>query len=228
VNIFVYADESGVFDKAHNQVFVFGGLILLGKDEKDTARRRYISAERVQRKAGAGSGHQELKAIYLSNKQKASMFRAMNPYRRFGVIVRQTRVLDEIFDDRKSKQRYLDYVFKRGLKAALIELIDDGCIQKDGVESIYVFMDEHTTATNGRYEMQEGPENEFKRGTFNQQWNTFWPPLFPAMKSVEFCLRDSCQDALIRAADITANRLYYAAVHGRDDMSDSISYMTLP
>ena len=27
MNIFVYADESGVFDRIHNDVFVFGGLI---------------------------------------------------------------------------------------------------------------------------------------------------------------------------------------------------------
>lgn len=35
MNIFVYADESGVFDRIHNDVFVFGGLIFLGNDERD-------------------------------------------------------------------------------------------------------------------------------------------------------------------------------------------------
>lgn len=27
MNIFVYSDESGVFDKIHNKIFVFGGAI---------------------------------------------------------------------------------------------------------------------------------------------------------------------------------------------------------
>ena len=35
MNIFVYADESGVLDPKHNEYFVFGGLIFLGKDAKD-------------------------------------------------------------------------------------------------------------------------------------------------------------------------------------------------
>lgn len=46
MNLFVYGDESGVFDKAHNDLFVFGGLIFLDKESKDTAYRKYISAER--------------------------------------------------------------------------------------------------------------------------------------------------------------------------------------
>ena len=28
MEIYVYSDESGVFDKVHNELFVFGGLIL--------------------------------------------------------------------------------------------------------------------------------------------------------------------------------------------------------
>lgn len=72
-------------------------------------------------------------------------------------------------------------------------------------------MDEHTTATNGRYELREALENEFKNGTYNMTWEKYFPPLFPGMKSVDLKLKDSKQDALIRAADIVANRLYWAA-----------------
>ena len=32
MNIYVYSDESGVFDKEHNDYVVFGGLILLGTE----------------------------------------------------------------------------------------------------------------------------------------------------------------------------------------------------
>ena len=35
MNIYVYSDESGVFDKEHNDYFVFGGLILLGTEDKE-------------------------------------------------------------------------------------------------------------------------------------------------------------------------------------------------
>ena len=45
MNIFIYSDESGVFDKIHNEYFVFGGLILLGKDSKEEWERLYRNAE---------------------------------------------------------------------------------------------------------------------------------------------------------------------------------------
>ena len=31
MDLYIYSDESGVFDKAHNEIFVYGGLIFLGK-----------------------------------------------------------------------------------------------------------------------------------------------------------------------------------------------------
>lgn len=229
MSIFVYADESGVFDREHNDVFVFGGLIFLSREERDIARRRYQSAEKKMRKSGAANGHGEMKAIYLNNKQKSSMYRSMNPYHRFGVVVRQKQVNENIFANRKSKQRYLDYAFKRGVKSALEYLLFVGELSSDEVDNIYVYMDEHTTATDGRYELRESLETEFKIGTFNGTWNKFFPPLFPGMNTVEFQLRDSCQDALVRAADITANRLFYAARSGRYNLvNNSMVFLTLP
>ena len=41
MNIYVYSDESGVFDKEHNEYFVFGGLILLGTGDKEIWSRKY-------------------------------------------------------------------------------------------------------------------------------------------------------------------------------------------
>ena len=39
MDIYVYSDESGVFDSAHNSWFVFGGVMFLSKDAKDIAAR---------------------------------------------------------------------------------------------------------------------------------------------------------------------------------------------
>ena len=44
MNIFIYSDESGVFDKVHNKYFVFGGIMFLSKDERDNFNRKYINA----------------------------------------------------------------------------------------------------------------------------------------------------------------------------------------
>lgn len=35
MNIYIYSDESGVFDKKHNNIYVFGGVIIIGSKEKE-------------------------------------------------------------------------------------------------------------------------------------------------------------------------------------------------
>ena len=187
MDIYVYSDESGVFDKVHNNVFVFGGLFLLGKASKDEWSRRYIAAERAIR--GKYAAQAELKASYVSNKDKHKLVRSLNNCFKFGVVVQQQRVMDRIFTSKKDKQRYLDYVYKIGLKRALESLMHDGLIAKDEVENLHVYVDEHTTATNGRYELREGLEQEFKNGTYNWNYGIFYEPLFSGLKGVDlhFC-----------------------------------------
>ena len=71
-----------------------------------------------------------------------------------------------------------------------------------------MFADEHTTATNGRYELKESLEQEFKHGTYNYNYSKFFEPLFPNLQSVEVNYCNSAKVTLVRAADITANKLY--------------------
>ena len=77
------------------------------------------------------------------------------------------------------------------------------------VERLYFFVDEHTTATNGIYELRESLEQEFRSGTYNFNYTSFFPPLFPNLQEVrlEFC--NSSSKLLVRAADIVANHVYY-------------------
>lgn len=42
MDLFVYSDESGVFDYKHNKIFTFGGLIFIGKEQKDIATRKFL------------------------------------------------------------------------------------------------------------------------------------------------------------------------------------------
>lgn len=213
MNIFVYSDESGVFDVAHNRIYVYGGVILLGKEHRDIQSRKYHHVERTIRESAGYSIDVELKASMLENKHKAKIYRSLNNVNKFGAIIDQNRVNDNIFAHKKDKQRYLDYVYKISLKHALSNMIHNGSIHPEDVNNIYIFADEHTTATNGRYDLQEGLEAEFKRGTFNYNYHTFFPPLFPDMNSVTVNYRDSSTTTLIRAADIIANKIYHRAIH---------------
>ena len=217
MDIFVYSDESGVFDREHNEYFVFGGLLFLSKEEKDLFARKYIHAEKCLREKPDYQEFREIKASVISNADKGKLFRSTNNCYRFGIVVCQSKLNLHIFDNKKSKQRYLDYAFKIGLKNYLLHLINEDILDPSTVNDIHVFADEHSTATNGRYELQESLLNEFKHGTFNYSWNTFFEPVFPAMGSltVEYC--DSSKRTLIRAADIIANKVYHSAITGTLD-----------
>ena len=232
MNIFVYSDESGVLDKVHNDIFTFGGLMFLSKDEKDIASRKYHAAERIIRSSG-DYGDVEIKASTIIAKEKRKLYRSLNGFYKFGVVVDQQTVQDEIMKDKKSKQRYLDYVFKIGVKRLLEELIRRGRIDQGAVENMYFFADEHSTSTNGFYELRESLEEEFKRGMFARDFSKFFPPLFPKVKTVllEFC--NSANVILVRAADIVANRIYHDAISGKcqnnfNDNSNKLFITRLP
>lgn len=211
MNLFIYSDESGVFDPVHEDYFVFGGLIYISKEQKDTEARKYRNVEKcIQYKYPKG---QELKACYISNKDKGKIFRSLNNSFKFGVVIDLKKVHKAICNSKKTKQRYLDYAYKIVLKKSLQSLELDGKIDLNKIENIYIYVDEHVTATDGRYELREAIEQEFKHGTFNASWNHFYEPITPNVRSIhlEFC--NSAVKPLIRAADIVANRLYFNANH---------------
>jgi hypothetical protein len=211
INIFVYSDESGVFDKYHEDYFIYGGVLFLSPDDRDTWSRKFIAAENNVRLSEKIAAPAEVKASNISNRSKLKLYSALANAERFGAVISQKRLNDHLFSDKKTKQRYLDWAFKMAVKRKLEHLISTGLIDPAEVEYINFFADEHTTATNGRYELRESLEQELKFGTYNWNWSTYHEPLFPTLKNVNLEYCNSAKKTLIRAADIVANRLYYLA-----------------
>ena len=210
MNIFIYSDESGVFDNVHNDYFVFAGIMFLSKEEKDVATHKYMKAEKTIRIIEEiNDRNQEIKASSISNKSKGKLFRSLNQIEKFGVVIDEKRILQKIWLYKKSKQRYLDWAYKMALKKKFEYMIENGQLDPDSVENLYVFVDEHSTATDGKYELRESLEQEFKYGTYNLNFSHFYPPIFSNLKSVTLHFCNSSSQPLIRAADIVANKLFY-------------------
>lgn len=209
MNIYVYSDESGVFDKVHNDFFVFGGIICIGNDSKEVWSRRYSSVEKAIKNQNHFSKDKEVKATTVSNRDKNKLFRSLGQCYKFAVVIKEKCVLDRIFNSKKDKQRYMDYAYKIAVKRAFEELISQNVITPTNVERIYFFVDEHTTATNGCYELRESLEQEFKLGTYNYNYGVYYPPIFPDVQEINLKYCNSATTLLIRAADIVANKIYY-------------------
>ena len=211
MDLYIYSDESGVFDCKHEAYFVFGGLICFSEEEKNIESRKYIHVENTIRNNSSFSKGEELKACKLSNKKKYNIYRSLHNVYKFAVVVNQNRVLDKVFLTKKHRQRYLDFCYKIVLKKALLFLINQKRIKKQDIENIFIYCDQHTTATNGLYELREGLLNEFKYGTFNMEYDVFYDPILPSIKSLNVSYCNSKKVTLIRAADIIANYVYHTA-----------------
>lgn len=220
MNLFIYSDESGVFDKKHNDYFIFGGIICFGTNQKEKIARRYRSIEKLLKVHCKFNENEELKACRVSNKIKYKLYKSLNRTFKFCVLIKQKQIINSVFENPKHKQRYLDYAYKICLKKCLKSLVEHDLINPYLIENIYVSVDEHHTATDGLYELRENLLNEFKYGTFNDEWNVCYEPVFPGMKDmhVQFC--DSSKTLLVRAADIVANHFYHLAIRGNGIIPD--------
>ena len=212
----IYSDESGVFDKIHDDTFVFGGIILNATvDEVSKAASLYKNIESTLKKKSEYDNINELKAVNLSFHDRRWVFSKLTPLYKFGTIIELQRVKDEMFINKKIKQRYQDFAYKLGVKNAFESMLKSNLVNKYDELRFEFFVDAHHTATDGRYELHEALLQEFKDGTVNYNTMHYFPPLFPNTVSLNLHLADSKTNLLVRAADIVANRIYYETKHAR-------------
>ena len=211
----IFSDESGVFDNIHERYFVFGGFILnASKGEVSKLASLYKSIECILRQKQEYKSVGELKANNLTNHDRRFVFSKMKSFFKFGIVIDLSEVLPRIFTDKKSKLRYQDFAYKIGIKRAFEYLINTGVLSPEDDITLHFFVDEHHTATNGRYELEESLLQEFKEGSYNFNYMKYHKPLFPNMNKLNLKMENSAQSLLIRAADIVANRLYYEKERG--------------
>lgn len=228
MNIFIYSDESGVFDNIHNDFFVFGGLVFLSKESRDICSRKYISIEKLIRNNANLSNNIEIKATSISNKHKGKLFKSLNSFEKFGVIINQKKIHEKIFKNKKHKQRYLDFAYKIAIKRKFEFLIKNKQINPYDIEGLYFYIDEHQTATDARYELRESMLQEFKEGMFTSDYRSFKDPIFPNLKHLEVKFCNSKKNSLVRAADMVSNKLYYSIIHNKDISIDNFYFIYLP
>lgn len=99
MELYIYSDESGVLDKIHNNYYTYGGLIFTSKEDRDVYSRKYLSAER--KIANTYEKGIELKACRIKNKDKSKLYKVVRPCVKFGSIIDQKKLLDQLFDNKK-------------------------------------------------------------------------------------------------------------------------------
>lgn len=215
MKLYVYVDESGTFDKSHNELFVYGGIVVMGTEAKDNLERKYQSIEnRIRSNLGVKASVGEMKASKLPMHHRKRLFHAADglPCRRFGVVVNQRLLDNSVFLSKGAKQRYLDWALKIGIKRCVLKILKDGDVKIDSISKMAVYVDEHSSSTTGRYNLEETINEEFRFGVYNPDLNIFYEPIFsPKFPAIPVRYLNSEKVPLIRAADVTANWVYCAA-----------------
>ncbi|VWL85601.1 DUF3800 domain-containing protein [Oceanivirga miroungae] len=206
MNLYIYSDESGVFDKKTNDFFVFAGILFTSRDDRNKLKSKYLTLEKSIKYDKEISPKEELKASNLANKTKKRLYSYLKDVIKFSVIIDLRKLYD--YKGKDNKQRYLDYAFKIGLKRTLKKLEKNNILKLNEIERIFIECDEHTIATSGIYDLRDTIYNEFKYGVVNFNHNAQYGAIIPDLVDVEVKYLDSKNNALIRCADIVSNFVY--------------------
>lgn len=205
--IYFFFDDSGVLHKNERSgFFVYAGYVFSNRDDMDSARRKYIHANKEIKKRTGMSG--ELKAAYLEAKHKRSLFNSVRGYDSLSAAVNIKKVYDYILAEKKSICRYKDYILKMCIKSKLLELIDRKILSCSDSVDIWVYIDEQLTATNGYYDLRDSIREELQHGIANWDYGVVRPNVFDGNVRVFIHYCESKNNYLIQASDIIANRIW--------------------
>lgn len=116
--VIFFFDDSGVLHKNElSGYFVYAGYVFTNKKDLDSAKRKYINANKKLKKALKRTD--ELKAATLETKHKRSLYNSVKEYDSVAVVVDISRLYDYVLADKKSICRYKDYILKRCIKNKL-------------------------------------------------------------------------------------------------------------
>ena len=209
--------------------FVYGGYAFVGRQELDSAKRQYISANRAIK--SELSRNDELKAAGLRPKHKRALFMVIREYESVSCSVEIKRVYSNILSNKKAICRYKDYVLKRCVKAKLQDLIKRGKIKADEDIAIEINIDEQLTATNGYYSLRDSIKEELQHGITNFDYGTFHNPVFNSQVEVIIKYCESKNNYMIQASDILANRIWTSFRISKPELLDGIPnhlHLTFP
>lgn len=227
--VIFFFDDSGVLHKNElSGYFVYAGYVFTNRNELDSAKRKYIHANKMLKNALCVST--ELKVSNLVPKHKRSLYNSVKDYRSVAAVVEISRLYDYVIENKKSICRYKDYILKRCIKNELELMITDGILSKNEDITISIYIDEQLTATNGYYDLRDSIKEELKHGIINFNYGISYPNVFDANVEVIIHYCDSSTNYMIQASDILANRIWtsYRINNRKLRMKDNQTILTFP
>lgn len=213
MDIWIFSDESGTFDYVHHDWCIYGGMIIPDKQELDLLSRKYIALERKLRRKTKYRNLSELKATILDERDRKLFYAIFRDTLKFAAVIREKKLDIGIYKNPKTKQRYLDFAYRRTLRKAFEGMmLKRKIVQPSDILHLHVNEDEHRISTGTDLRRDESIFREFTDGVYRSDSNQFCPPVFGNLQKVSVQLHDSKKNTLIRGADIIANTVYVSLI----------------
>ena len=224
--VFFFFDDSGVLHRNEaTGYFVYAGYVFIGREELETAKRKYIRANKAIKRAMNFTG--ELKAAGLNISHKRSLYNVIREYESVSAEVNVRSVYDYILNDKKSICRYKDYILKLCIKSKLSDLIKRNRLSAEQDIEIFVNIDEQLTATNGYYDLRSSIREELRYGIVNWNYGVRHPNIFHGDVQVFISYCESKNNYLIQASDIIANRIWTSYRLDNPNLRDIPNHLSL-
>lgn len=207
--------------------FIYAGFVFSSLEDLETAKRKYINANKKIKMAIGASKERELKACYLLPKHKRSLLSSVKEYDSVSVAVNLSKVYDYIIDSKKSRCRYKDYILKRCIKNKLLTMISSGLIKSDEDITLLINIDEQLTATDGYYSLRDSIIEELKYGIKNFDYGILHSNVFSKGVDVRIHYCESKNNYLIQASDILANRIWTSYRTGNQNLRNLPNHIAL-
>ena len=144
MNIYVFSDESGIFDYKHHEWFVYAGVVVIGKQEMDILSRKFLALEKKLRQKTKYRNMPELKAKYLDEKDRKKLLGVFCETYKFAIVIKLNHLdLKRVFHNQKSKQNYMDFAYRFVLRKAFEHMICRGSLFPDEAFDIIINEDNH-------------------------------------------------------------------------------------
>lgn len=217
--IYIFVDDSGVFDIKNNKYFIYAGYVFVGTDSMRKYKTRYRNMVDRLKVSLDLDPSVELKAANLEAKHKRALSNVMREAESFSVAVEISRVYESIMETKMNKQRYKDYILKLAIKKKLRKVLEKNSISTSEPIRVIIKIDEQPVSSSGQRELEGSIIKEFLYGRFDGN-GYHEPGILNSRSEISLDYMDSKNDYLVQASDILANKIWTGKNYKEDLLRD--------
>lgn len=215
--VYISLDDSGKLNK-NEKYLVYAGLYFTNQKVLEKFKAKYKNIRNDIAKKDSYSDIEELKGYTLKNNDRIRLLKFINKYETLALIVDNSKIeKEEILISKNAKGRYRDYIIKLLIKELFINLVAKKIIDPYKPIKLILNIDQESSKTNGRYNLDEGITEELAKGIINFNYGFKTAPIVFSKFEVHLYSQNSKDSIIIQASDIVANNVWRNLMKGKTE-----------